>query len=273
MLLVSTSSTTLVQMTWRQMKRRSGFTLIELLVAIAMIGLLVALLLPVLSKAKIKAQRVNCLSNLRQLGLGWNMYSHDNNGLLVESYGVNNSNAWVMGSMQNAAEAVDASLIRQGKLFPYVHSTGTYHCPGDKGVTVGGIVLPSVRSYSMNSFMGARDPSLGPIPISAKDYVQFFAKESDLRKPSELWVVLDEDERSINDGFFITDPAARVWYDFPASSAHRHDYSFGLQFSDGHPEIWRLHDPRTRQLSLNGTEQATNLDLEHLADISTLTKK
>jgi len=261
-------------MTWRKIMARSGFTLIELLVAVAMIGLLVALLLPVLSKAKIKAQRVNCLSNLRQIGMGWTMYYHDNSGALVESYGVNNSNAWVMGSMQNATEAIDLNLVRQGRLFPYVRNPGAYHCPGDKGVSIGGSnLVASVRSYAMNSFMGARDPSLGPIPPSARDYVQFFTRESDLRKPSELWIILDEDERSINDGFFITDPAARVWYDFPAVSAHRHDYSFGVQFSDGHPEIWKVRDPRTYQVRQPGTEQANNRDLERLSAVSTLPKR
>src|SRR5258705_13466982 len=125
-------------MTVPKIMARSGFTLIELLVAVATIGILASLLLPVLSKAKIKAQRVNCLSNMRQLGMGWTMYYHDNSGVLVESYGVNNSNAWVMGSMQNATQAVDANLIRQGKLFPYIRNAGAYHCPGDKGVTIGG---------------------------------------------------------------------------------------------------------------------------------------
>src|SRR5215813_9816656 len=109
--------------------QRKGFTLIELLVAVATIAILAALLLPVLGKAKIKAQRVSCVSNLRQLGFGWIIYSHDNNGLLAESYSGNNSNAWVFGDMQ-----------------------------------------------------------------TAKDYVPFFIKDSELRRPSELWVFIDEDE-------------------------------------------------------------------------------
>jgi hypothetical protein len=50
-------------------------------------------------------------------------------------------------------------------------------------------------------------------------------------------VLLDEDERSINDGFFLTDPAAHTWFDFPAISQHRHNFNFALNFADGQSKV------------------------------------
>jgi hypothetical protein len=139
-------------------------------------------------------------------------------------------------------------------------------------VLIAGKRVLGLRSYSMNSFMGARDRSLGPIPLTADKFVWFYAKDSDIRRPSESWILLDEDERSINDGFFVTDPLAQTWIDFPAISAHRHSFSFGLDFADGHSEVWRHRDPRTRLVNQNQVVQPGNKDLERLARASTAPK-
>ncbi len=78
----------------RQTRHVRGFTLVELLVVIGIIAVLIALLLPALNRARSAAKTINCLSNLRQLGLGYQMYLNGNRGKSLE-YVPNNEDFWM----------------------------------------------------------------------------------------------------------------------------------------------------------------------------------
>ncbi|MGH7942635.1 MAG: prepilin-type N-terminal cleavage/methylation domain-containing protein [Limisphaerales bacterium] len=241
-------------------RTRGAFTLIELLVVIAIIAILASILLPVLNKAEQRAQGIECLDNLRQLGLAWIMYAHDNNDNLCPVTGEasmvtdpsdpraqpgGSRCSWVLGSMQTLSEgATNTALLQAGLLYAYVNNFKVYKCPADN-VSVNPALdgLIKVRSYSANCWMNvdANDNWNG----GSQQYTGtprqqvVYTKLATIRSPAERWIFIDENPYSINDGMFVCDIAAvRNWVDIPASY---HNHGAGLSFADGHSEIkiWR----------------------------------
>ena len=214
------------------------------------------MLMPALAKAKGKAEAISCMSNTKQLMLGWLMFSTDNEDRLMPN-GVGGH--WVAGQMDwyttpdntNTLKLLDS---QQSLIANYVKSTGVWKCPADKytsAVQKSAGMRDRVRSVAMNAALGG-SPTIetATAPVTGRTY--FAArKQSDLLKPGPamIWVTLDEHPDSINDGVFhLLEGRTKLtaeWRDLPAS----YHYGGGCNFSfaDGHSEIKKWKDARTKQ--------------------------
>src|SRR5258705_41237 len=121
----------------RRASRFAAFTLIELLVVIAIIAILASMLLPALSRAKCRAQGVQCMSNNKQLGLAWIMFADDNQDNLAPNHDGGTKDyekSWVPGWLDFAANNSDNTNRNfltgsLAKLGPYTKNYGIYKCP------------------------------------------------------------------------------------------------------------------------------------------------
>ncbi len=281
-------------------QRRLAFTLVELLAVIGVIGVLAALLLPVLNKAKMRAWGIQCMNNHRQLALAWRMYAEDNQEVLVFAsdapydpyvdWQTLDQYAWTLTHMDfdpnnQGNWDINYDLVNR-PLWPYSGmNPNIYRCPADRSfLIVNGEPKPRVRSMAMNLYVGGFDGTDGNWPW-AHPY-RIYAKLTDIDNPSNIFVFLDMREDSVNWGNFMTymagySPQDPLQYGFDGDyPGMYHYYACGFSFADGHSEIKRWRDPRTMPPLTEGSNPLfsrfsitpNNADVAWLQDHSTRPK-
>jgi hypothetical protein len=204
------------------------------------------------------------------VSLACKLYADDNSAKIVSAYPTYGgfTNGWCGGNAEADGSAgsyiyggSDPTGIQTGALWPYTKALGIYHCPADHRVATAAPIpqynnKPILRSISMSSFMGGR--SYG----TAQDWVVWppssavlgmdsqkpcYLKETEMKKPSDTWLVLDEDQgikgvESINDAMFLVNVGSQAFPDFPSRA---HGMAFGVNFNDGHAEIHKLLDAQS----------------------------
>jgi prepilin-type N-terminal cleavage/methylation domain-containing protein/prepilin-type processing-associated H-X9-DG protein len=191
---------------------RDGFTLVELLVVIAIIAILVSILFPVFAQAREKARQASCLSNQRQLGMGFLQYFQDNDEMFPH---VKGDSPWTM------------------TLQPYIKGQSLLRCSDDDSALWEDTVKPRATSYSLNGYLApgnSRDTQGGNFPEIAS-----------IQRPASL-IFLAESAKTFGGNYFH----AHVWN--PPATGHwnavtgratdidtdRHSGGFNATYLDGH---------------------------------------
>jgi prepilin-type N-terminal cleavage/methylation domain-containing protein/prepilin-type processing-associated H-X9-DG protein len=237
--------------------RKEGFTLIELLVVVAIIAILMAVLMPAMSRAREQGKRAVCLSNVKQFGVSWVLYADDNDQKIVNSCTIENSEGhddktepcWMyFHNNWDTQQRIDG--VRRGAMWPYVKQLKIYKCPtGIRG---------EVNTYAI---VDAMNGAISPMRSFSKQLM--IKNKTQIKRPGERIVYVDEGKTSVQSWTIHYDQES--WWDAPPV---RHGQGTNFSFADGHAEYWKWEDNRTIKYARGEgglqAAQAGNKDIQRL---------
>ncbi len=190
----------------------AGFTLIELLVVIAIIAILAAILFPVFARAREKARTTSCLSNIKQMGLCWMMYTQDYDETCppCDMWGPNKERTHWQWLLNHYAKS--------NSIFTCPSNTTAKPYDGRQNLKTGGQV-----NYVQNVYLGYTNPW-----DTSGSYYNFVLPMAAIRQPSECPLHWDSG---------VTGTAAGYWSYNYLSEVHNGGFNFS--YCDGHAKVMR----------------------------------
>ncbi|HAI14054.1 MAG TPA: hypothetical protein DCM28_20280 [Phycisphaerales bacterium] len=229
---------------------KQAFTLIELLVVISIIGLLVAILLPALQKARVAGRAAQCLSGERQMIISLKAYLAD----FKNQYPVANPAPGSDKFNNNRWESLLALSYNMGKQI--------FYCPEDNGRKLSDWEDSGDRyiSYGYNIMGLGYNRGGGENPFTNQSQTQFSARDDQIIKPGNTMAITDSYRPSFtnNGGYYVVVPKSSLWGDFLPST--RHDGGNGV-FIDGHAKRMQSVELTQQDRFDTGIADINNFDL------------